>query len=229
MKRIIAAGMITALLASADAVLAQIEEPDVQIFATAEEGGPAADGKITALLASADAVLAQTEESGVRLVATAEGRGNDGRGGSGVRGKPARPGGAAAPSRYDVSLLSEEMPDELQEWTGNNPKIVPGNWRGDGVIVAKICDDGDSMSDGLTETGDRVLIKAGIPAAFRPGDMLMSFIKGGQAYDTKTGRKLGVKLQKTGTLKVISVSGKKIIARILSAGTSVDKGQLITQ
>jgi hypothetical protein len=191
MKRLIAAGMITALLASAGAVFAQTEEPGVQLSTAASKVGPAAAGNFSG------------SEAGMVPV--------------------------AAPSRHDVSLLSEEAPKAMQEWTGNNPKIVPGNWKGDGVIVVKICDDSDSMADGLTETGDRVLIKVRTPAAFRPGDMLASYIKGAPVYDTKTGKELGVKLQKTGILKVMSVRGKKITARIVKAGTSVDKGQLITK
>ncbi len=139
------------------------------------------------------------------------------------------PGEGDALSRNDLSLLSEEIPKDQQEWTGNTPKIVPGNWRGDGVIVAKLCDDSDSMAGGLTEPGDRVLIKTITPAAFRPGDMLGAYMKGAAAYDTRTGMELGVKLQRTGTLKVISVSGKKIIAGVLNAETSVDQGQLIAR
>lgn len=135
----------------------------------------------------------------------------------------------ASPYLQDVSLLSEEAPKAQQEWTGNSPKIVPVNWKGDGMIVSKLLEEDNAMADGLTEIGDRVLIKTAVPAAFSPGDLLTSFIKGAPAYDTRTGAELGVKLQKTGILKVVSVSGKKIVARVLSAATSVDKGQHIAR
>jgi N-acetylneuraminic acid mutarotase len=125
--------------------------------------------------------------------------------------------------------LSEEMPEDLKEWSDKSLRIVPENWKEDGVITGAINSDEafPSLPGSLTVTGELVTIKAAGRAAFRPGEVLTSYIRGTIAYDTKTGAKLGMELQKSGTLEVVSVKKKIITARILKSNTSVDEGQVV--
>ena len=123
--------------------------------------------------------------------------------------------------------LSNGMPEDQTEWAAELPTIVPTNWQADGVITAKINNGTDDETDSLTEPGDRVRIKVRNPASFRPGDIISAYMKGAVAYDKKTNKKLGLELQKTGILEVLSVKKNIVKARILKANTSVDNGQVI--
>jgi nucleoid-associated protein YgaU len=127
---------------------------------------------------------------------------------------------------FEPMDLSEEMPEDQKEWTDNLLRIVPDDWKEEGVIIA-MEGGNDSMDDGLTEKGDHVRLKVRDPAAFRPGDVLPVYLRGANAYDKHTGMKLGRELQRTGTLEVLGLSGDYVEARIRKANTSVDKGQVI--
>lgn len=125
--------------------------------------------------------------------------------------------------------LSEDAPRDLTEWSAPDTKIVPGNWKGDGVIVSKVGTDGFSLPESMAEAGDRVLIRTYSPDMFRAGDRLSSYKRGSAAYAAKTGKRIGIKVQRTALLEVVKVSGTKVTAKIMKAQSSVEKGQLVTQ
>jgi len=124
---------------------------------------------------------------------------------------------------FDVTDLSEEMPQDLKEWQ-TDVKTVPDNWTEDGVITGK--EGVDAGDDSLAFKGEIVSVKAADTAVFKPGDVLTSCLKGAAAFDKK-GNRLGREIQNTGILEVISVNSGIIKAKILYAGTSIDKGQLV--
>ena len=138
---------------------------------------------------------------------------------------------AAREKVKDADLIlgnfSEEMPAEPTSWAEGTVMTVPGNWKEDGVIVSKIDSGGGAEESSLTVPGDRVRIKAALAASFQPGDVITAYLKVHTAYDKRTRKKLSQKLQKTGTLKVLSVNNNIVEARILRAITSVDGGQVI--
>lgn|GEM_PF-1739642 len=127
----------------------------------------------------------------------------------------------------EAADLSEEMPEDQREWTPDLLRIVPDGWKEDGLIVDKLDAGDDSMADSLTEIGDRVKVRIRHPGAFKPGAVLAVYIKGGTAYDKKTGEELGRELQKTGLVRILSVAKKTAEARVIRANTSLDKGQVI--
>ncbi|MBU2574875.1 MAG: LysM peptidoglycan-binding domain-containing protein [Elusimicrobia bacterium] len=124
---------------------------------------------------------------------------------------------------FEVTDLSEEMPEDMKEWQ-TNVKIVPDSWTESGVITAKESVGGSEYS--LAFNGEIMLVRVASPAAFKPGDILTSYLKGSSAFDKK-GRRLGREIQKTGTLTVISVNGDIVKARIIDASTSINKGQVV--
>lgn len=119
--------------------------------------------------------------------------------------------------------LSEEMPQDMREWR-TDVKIAPDNWTEAGVITAKESSDGGDY--GLAFSGEIVLVRVASPAAFKPGNLVTSYLKGASVFD-KTGKYLGREIQKTGMLEVISVDGDMVKARVLDASTSINKGQVV--
>lgn len=135
-------------------------------------------------------------------------------------------GKAAAPVP-ETTDLSMEMPDDQKEWAAGITTIVPENWKEDGVIISKMDAGTDSENDSLTSPGDLVRIKVWKPASFQPGERIYAYMRGSVAYDKKTIKKLGLELQKTGVLEVLSVEHNIVNARILNSNTSVDSGQVV--
>ncbi len=128
---------------------------------------------------------------------------------------------------FETMDPSMEMPVDQREWAAGPATIVPKNWKADGVIISKINDGTDAENDSLTVPGDRVRIKVRKPALFRPGEIISAYIMGATAYDKKTNKKLGLELQKTGILEVLSVKKNIVKARVIKSNTSVDSGQVI--
>ena len=127
----------------------------------------------------------------------------------------------------EVADLSMEMPTDQRAWSTGITTIVPENWKADGVIISKISTGTDDESGGLIAPGDLVSIKVRKPASFQPGGIISAYMKGIIAYDEKTHKKLGLELQKTGVLEVLSVKKNIVKARVLKSNTSVDSGQVI--
>lgn len=127
----------------------------------------------------------------------------------------------------EVADLSMEMPADQRVWPTGITTIVPENWKADGVIIYKISAGTDDESGGLIAPGDLVKIRVRKPASFRPGGMISSYMKGIVAYDEKTHKQLGLELQKTGVLEVLSVNKNMVKARVLKSNNSVEIGQVI--
>ena len=130
-------------------------------------------------------------------------------------------------SDFEPMGSSMEMPVDQKEWPAGATTIVPVNWKADGVIISRVNADSDDENDSLTEPGDRVRVKVRKPSLFRPGERISAYMKGIVAYDSKTNKKLGRELQKTGVLEILSVNKNIVKARVLESNTSVDSGQVI--
>lgn len=120
--------------------------------------------------------------------------------------------------------LSEEMPADQKEWS-SQVKIVSGNWREDGVITSKAAY-GEDVVDGLSFSGETVLVGLRLEGLVKKGDYLEAYLKGTSAYDKK-GHRLGFELQRAGSLEVLSVDGKLVKAKVLDASTSISKGLIV--
>ena len=140
---------------------------------------------------------------------------------------PFQPRGKVKAADLTFENLSTEMPSDQKEWTDGPVTMVRGDWKEDGLIISKIDSGMDAENDSLAAPGDRVRIKAAASASFQPGEVISAYMKGTTAYDKRTGKKISLELQKTGTLKVLSVKKNIVEARILRAVTSVDSGQVI--
>jgi len=119
--------------------------------------------------------------------------------------------------------LSNEMPEGMKEWSAN-VFIVPENWREDGIIAGK--EDAENFPESLTLRGDIVMLVMTPGVSVKPGDIFKTYIKGARALDSN-GKKIGKELEPTGRVTVISAKGGKVRARIISANTSVDRGQIV--
>ena len=124
---------------------------------------------------------------------------------------------------YYRTDLSEEMPEAMKEWSAN-VFIVPENWREDGIITGK--EDAENFPESLTLRGDIVMLVMTPGVSVKPGDIFKTYIKGARALDSN-GKKIGKELEPTGRVTVISAKGGKVRARIISANTSVDRGQIV--
>ena len=120
--------------------------------------------------------------------------------------------------------LSEEMPKDQKEWS-SSVKIADDNWREDGVITAKAASK-DEFEDGLSFSGETVLVDLRSEGLVKKGDYLEAYLKGASAYDKK-GKRLGFELQRAGLLEVLSVDGKRVKAKVLDASTSIGKGLIV--
>ena len=127
------------------------------------------------------------------------------------------------PAAYSRITISEEMPEDQTAWP-DNTIIVQGSWRRDGKVTAT--QGTDSGPRTITEPGDVVMLSITSNISVTPGDTFKTYMQGPAAFN-KNGKKLGKELTQTGTVRVISVDGKKVKARIISATTTVSKGQLI--
>lgn len=133
----------------------------------------------------------------------------------------------AGASDYELTDLSMEMPVDQKEWSAGRATIVPENWKEAGVIISRMNSGADDENDSLATSGDRVRIKVEDPSLFRPGELISVYMKGAAAYEKKTNKKLGLELQKTGVLEVLSVDNNIVKARVIESNTSVDRGQVI--
>ncbi len=140
---------------------------------------------------------------------------------------PSLPHGKVKSADIAFEDLSTEMPSDQKEWTDGSVTMVRGDWKEDGLIISRIDPGADAENDSLAMPGDRVRIKAGPGASFQTGEVITAYMKGSMTYDKRTGKKLSLELQKTGTLKVLSVKNNIVEARILRSVTSVDSGQVI--
>jgi hypothetical protein len=125
----------------------------------------------------------------------------------------------------EAGELLEEMPEDQKGWA-QKIRIAPNDWKADGVIAGKVRSDNDELPDSLAVEGELVRIKAAKAGVLKPGDKITAYMKGVAAVD-EDGSKLGLEIQKTGTLEVVSVEGTAVRARIIEAVTSVEKGQLV--
>lgn len=128
---------------------------------------------------------------------------------------------------FELADFSAEMPEDQKEWPTGAAVIVSENWKEDGVLVSRVEAGEEEETDGLAAPGDRVRIKVRDSSGFRPGEIIYAYMKGAVAYDKRTNKKLGRELQKTGSLEVLSVGKNTVIARVINANTSVNKGQVI--
>ncbi|MCM2267398.1 MAG: LysM peptidoglycan-binding domain-containing protein [Elusimicrobiales bacterium] len=138
--------------------------------------------------------------------------------------KPASAQLQEALDAYDRADLSDEMPKHQKEWA-SGIKIVPQDWREDGVITGKEVGRDESMEDSLSMSGAMVSVDMEDEGA-RPGDYLAVYLKGSTAYD-KSGKKLGLEVQRAGTLQVVSADGAEVRARVISAVTAISKGYVV--
>lgn len=126
---------------------------------------------------------------------------------------------------FDRNFISEEMPEDQREW-GSGVRIVTDDWSEDGVVTAKLKDDDDFSSEGLSVTGETLEIDMEEDDAVRPGDYLAIFLKGGEAYD-KAGNYKGREIQPAGLAEVLSVDGSVVKARVIDASTAISKGYIV--
>jgi hypothetical protein len=125
---------------------------------------------------------------------------------------------------FETSDLSEEMPEHQKEWT-SAVKIVPDNWREDGVVTARAKDNSGGEDESLSMGGDMIEVSIS-GAQVKAGDYLAVYLKGAIAHD-KSGRALGRELQPVGMLEVVSVDGSSVKARVADATTPVIKGYVV--
>ena len=128
--------------------------------------------------------------------------------------------------KYELSDLSENMPEHQKEWA-RGVKIVPENWRPDGVVKAKNGGSG-AMDDSLSMSGELVVLSMAGEGLVKPGDYLKVYLKGAVALDTD-GRNRGMELQFAGMLEVISVDGSSAKARVIDSVTPISKGYVVTK
>jgi hypothetical protein len=142
--------------------------------------------------------------------------------------RPAAPAAAElkeALAAYDRNDLSEEMPEHQKEWA-SGVKIVPENWREDGVITARETGDDDSMEDSLSMSGAMVRVSMSGSVPVKRGDRLAIYLKGAAAFDDK-GKKLGLEVQRAGTLEVVEADGGDVRARVTDSVTAIYKGYVV--
>jgi hypothetical protein len=126
---------------------------------------------------------------------------------------------------YDRNDLSEEMPEHQKEWA-SGVKIVPESWREDGVITARETGDDDSMADSLSMSGAMVRVDMAGSVQVKRGDRLSIYMKGAAAFDDK-GKKLGLEVQRAGTLEVVEADGGNVRARVIDSVTGIYKGYVV--
>jgi nucleoid-associated protein YgaU len=126
---------------------------------------------------------------------------------------------------YDRNDLSEEMPEHQREWAAG-VKVVPENWREDGVITARAKGDEESVEESLSMGGDVMEVSLSGSAGVKPGDYLNVYLKGAPAYD-KAGKKIGREIQRAGLLEVTSVDGSRAKARVIDSVTAIAKGFIV--
>ncbi len=125
---------------------------------------------------------------------------------------------------FDAYYLSEEMPEDQTEWS-DSVKVVPDDWREDGVVTARLKDEDDFLSEGLSITGEMLEIEMRGPVA-RPGDYLAIYLRGNDAYD-KSGKRAGRKLQPIGLAEVVSAEGRTLKARVIDSTTGIKSGYVV--
>lgn len=149
--------------------------------------------------------------------------------GSGGRAPEARktgiPGLGEILKDFDRDFLSAEMPEDQKEWS-DGMKIVPDNWSEDGEITAKIKNDGGSMDDSFSLSGEEIEISMNDSDMVKPGDYLAIYLKGTDAY-SKSGKRLGRELQPAGLAEVVSTDGSTVRARVIDATTAIAKGYIV--
>lgn len=150
-----------------------------------------------------------------------------------LQAKPASAAPAAARSglgdgldKYELSDLSQNMPEHQKEWA-RGVKIVPENWRPDGVVKAKNGGSG-AMDDSLSMSGEVIVLSMAGEGLVMPGDYLKVYLKGAVALD-KDGRSRGLELQSAGMLEVISVDGSSAKARVIDSVTPISKGYVVSK
>lgn len=127
--------------------------------------------------------------------------------------------------RFDRVDLSEDMPEHQKEWAAG-VKIVPDDWREDGVITAKEKGDDDSMENSLSMSGDTMTIFMARSDLVKKGDRLAVYMKGADAYD-KHGKRLGREVQAAGTLEVLEADGSSVRAMVMDSVTPIYKGYVV--
>ncbi|HAH31127.1 MAG TPA: hypothetical protein DCL44_02315 [Elusimicrobia bacterium] len=120
--------------------------------------------------------------------------------------------------------LSEEMPRDQKEWS-SSVKVAGDNWHEDGVITAKSLAE-DESEDGLSFSGETVVVELSSEGLVKKGDYLEAYLKGATAFDKK-GERQGFELQRAGMLEVLSVEGVTVRAKVIDASTSMSKGLLV--
>lgn len=142
--------------------------------------------------------------------------------------RPAAPAAAElkeALAAYNRNDLSEEMPEHQKEWSSRG-KIVPESWSEDGVITARETGDDDSMEDSLSMSGAMVRVAMSGSVPVKRGDYLVIYMKGAAAFDDK-GKKLGLEVQRAGTLEVVEADGGDVRARVIDSVTGIYKGYVV--
>ncbi|OGS13928.1 MAG: hypothetical protein A2234_07045 [Elusimicrobia bacterium RIFOXYA2_FULL_58_8] len=121
--------------------------------------------------------------------------------------------------------LSAEMPKDQKEWSVFT-KVVPDDWEADGVVTAREHTSSDSVDEGLSFSGETVVIKRSGSVQVREGDYFTIYLTGAAAFD-KRGKNIGRELQPAGTAEVVSVKGRVVKARIVDASTTIRKGMVV--
>ena len=126
--------------------------------------------------------------------------------------------------KYESSDLSENMPQHQKEWA-RGVKLVPENWRADGVVKAKGGINGN-MDDSFSMGGEIVVLSMSGSGLVKPVDYLGVYLKGSVVFD-KAGKSRGLELQPAGTLEVISADGSSAKARVIDSVTPISKGYVV--
>ena len=126
---------------------------------------------------------------------------------------------------FGGDTLSAEMPKDQKEWS-SSIKVVPDNWEEDGVVASKAKTGFDSVPDGLSFSGETVVIRLSPRVTVKQGDHLSVYLRGAAAF-SKEGKKIGRELQPVGTVEVLSADGRKVRGRVIDASTTVTKGMVV--
>jgi len=128
-------------------------------------------------------------------------------------------------SAFERNDLSSEMPRDQKEWSSFT-KVVSDNWAEDGVISSKEQTSSDVIADGLSFSGELVVIKLSGGVQLKKGDFATVYLRGAAAYDNQ-GKKIGRELQTAGMVVVVSVDGRMVKARVVDASSTIRKGMAV--
>ncbi len=128
------------------------------------------------------------------------------------------------PKRFEVPVLSEEMPLDQTEWnTMLETELVEKNWSGDGSIIGK---EDKLEENSLSLRGDIVKIQMKSSKSVSIGSVLKAYKIGAKVHD-ENGKFEGIKIQKVGLIEVIEVDENKVRGLVVDMNSPIMQGQIV--